>query len=1036
MMDAAANSVRIPPHLLNEVQNGRVVLVLGAGASLGATHPKGETIPKGSELAVLLANEFLGGAHAKASLSTVADMAVAQVGDARDVFRFIADLLRPFGPGPHHRLLPKFRWQGLVTLNYDEVVEKAYETARSKLNIGISDEFRIEDARSDRNATILLKLHGCITRAEDPRLPLILTPASYADYRTNRHKLFGTLESWAAERTLVFCGTTIDDSDIHLLLRELVKKYMRHPKFYLVEPNADEFVTKRWSSHNIDVITATFGDFLRTLDALSTGLARAIPVPASSVPLLDALGLGTVGVTPEVKRRLLDGVDYVMAAMPSTPIDPKLFYRGFSADWWPIVNNLDCPREIADDLIIKVVLNPRADRPAELVVLQAEAGAGKSVLLRRLAWRIANEHHKVSLWARTGAGLDPTTLEVIAPALRDRMFVFVDDLLQNAAAVVALLKRARSLKAPVTVIGGARSNQWNLHGFTLSQFVEEDAEYEVPRLSHKEIRNLLDLLERHGSLGVLESLSPNDRFDEIVRVADRQLLVALHEATSGKPLQEIIKNEYDELLPEEAQSLYLTVCLLNRTGTPVRAGLIARVHGVTFEAFQERFFTPLDRVVVSAKVREGRDVEYRARHPIIADIVVREVLADPEWLFDRVVRVVQFLNTSYTTDQESFRALTKARVLLEMFPDRHMIDQIYDAAERVAPDDGHLALQRARFEMLRESPSFERAESLLTRSEELLPRSPIVQHARAELEYQAAHKATEPLSRTAALRRADGLLIGLYSKSAGPHAWHTKCKIELLRLRSVLEDRQRSEEDEVRAIQAAEGAVSAALQGFPEDSHLLESEANLADLLDQDERALKALERAARQNLRNANIVARLSRIYRRRNERQKVHDLLRDASAANPAEPKYSFERAMLLMEEDGDGSTIEQLLRRSFSNGDRNHFAQFLHARQVYINGDVPMARVRFRELSAAAGWAPRVLGKPWVWSKCGTPVLLHGRVTRVEQWYGFIEREGTGDGVYVPRGDDGRNPLSDMPLGARVQFNLGFNFRGAFAIEPVAT
>lgn len=407
------------------------------------------------------------------------------------------------------------------------------------------------------------------------------------------------------------------------------------------------------------------------------------------------------------------------------------------------------------------------------------------------------------------------------------------------------------------------------------------------------------------------------------------------------------------------------------------------------------------------------------------------LLANPEMLFDRVVRVVQYLNTSYATDQESFQALTKARLLLEMFPDRHMIDQIYDVADRVAPDDGHLVLQRARFEMLRESPSFERAEALLARSEDLLPGSPIVQHARAELDYQAALRATEPLSRVAALRRADALLVGLYGKSAGPHVWHTKCKIELLRLRSVLESDQRSDEDEVRAIQAAETAVSAALQGFPDDAHLLDSEAKLADLLNQDERALKALERAARQNLRNASIVSRLCRIYRQRGERSKAHDLLQDASAANPGESRYSFERAMLMMEEDGDGVTIEQLLRRSFSAGDRNHFAQFLYARQVYINGDVPAGRARFKELSAAAGWGPKVMGRTWTWTRVGEPVLLHGRVVRVEQWHGFVEREGTGDWVYVPRDENGHHPLIDMEIGTRIHFNVGFTFRGPFAL-----
>jgi tetratricopeptide (TPR) repeat protein len=986
----------------------------------------------GRGLARLLAEKFLAGAHADASLSSVSDMAVAQVGDARIVFRYIADVFRPFGPGPHHKLIPHFRWCGIATLNYDEIIERAFEDAKKTLNIGRSDDFLIEDARSDRDATILLKLHGCITRADDLQLPLILTPSSYADHRSNRHKLFNTLEGWAAERSLVFCGTTIDDSDIQLLLRDIVHKYKHHPRFYLVEPFADAFVTQRWASHGITVIPASFSDFLQSLDAASVGIARGVMLGEPTIPLLDLLGLGKGGVSAEIKRRLVDGVDVVSNSLPAAPLAPRMFYRGVIGDWTPIINNLDCPRDIADDILIDVVLSGKESRPADLIVIKAEAGAGKSVLLRRLAWRTTIEHHKIALWARSGAGLDPTTLETIAPALKERLFVFVDDLLQNASAVAAVLRRARAINAPITVIGTARSNQWNLYGYSLAPFVDDEGEYELSRLSHNEIRRLLSLLETHDSLGVLKGVPSSKRFDEVIRVADSQLLVFLHEATSGLPLQEIIKNEYEQIVPDQAQSLYLSICLLNRTGTPVRAGLIARVHGVTFEDFQERFFKPLDQVVVTSKVRAGRDVEYRARHPVIAEMVVRQILLNPDDLFDRVIRLVQYLNTAYATDQESFHALTKARTLLQMFPDELMIEQIYETAEKGAPDDGHLALQHARFEMLRASPNFARARSIVAHAEELLPNNPLIQHVSAELEYQNAIHATDPLARTAALRLADNYLRGLYGKGATPHAWHTKCKIEILRLQTVLEDPQRSEDDEVRAIQSAEDVVSAALQGWPDDALLLDSESKLATLLSQDERALKALERAAKNNLRNTNIVARLSRLYRNRNEKSKAYDLLRDAAAANPGQPRYSFERAMLLMDDGGDGKQIEDLLRRSFSEGDRNHFAQFLHARQMYINGNEREGRRRFKELSASAGWAPQVGGNNWIWTRDGKPVVAFGRVSRVEKWYGTIERDGTGDWIYVPRDSTGAHPLIDMSLGTRVRFQIGFTYRGPFAVE----
>ena len=51
----------IPAHLEAQVRDGRVVLILGAGASREAQGPDGRTVPNADELAVLLANQFLGG---------------------------------------------------------------------------------------------------------------------------------------------------------------------------------------------------------------------------------------------------------------------------------------------------------------------------------------------------------------------------------------------------------------------------------------------------------------------------------------------------------------------------------------------------------------------------------------------------------------------------------------------------------------------------------------------------------------------------------------------------------------------------------------------------------------------------------------------------------------------------------------------------------------------------------------------------------------------------------------------------------------
>ena len=55
--------MEIPSFLLDQIREGRTVLVLGAGASREATSSKGIQPPVGPELAQIIADKFLGGLH-------------------------------------------------------------------------------------------------------------------------------------------------------------------------------------------------------------------------------------------------------------------------------------------------------------------------------------------------------------------------------------------------------------------------------------------------------------------------------------------------------------------------------------------------------------------------------------------------------------------------------------------------------------------------------------------------------------------------------------------------------------------------------------------------------------------------------------------------------------------------------------------------------------------------------------------------------------------------------------------------------------
>ena len=125
-------SMEIPDFLKTQVREGKVVLVFGAGASTGAVSSTGATPPVGAALGKLLSDRFLGGKFGSAPLSQISEYAISE-SSLIDVQEFIRGVFEDFEPAPFHRLVPRFRWHGLATTNYDRIVEKAYQAEKNRL---------------------------------------------------------------------------------------------------------------------------------------------------------------------------------------------------------------------------------------------------------------------------------------------------------------------------------------------------------------------------------------------------------------------------------------------------------------------------------------------------------------------------------------------------------------------------------------------------------------------------------------------------------------------------------------------------------------------------------------------------------------------------------------------------------------------------------------------------------------------------------------------------------------------------------------
>ena len=183
----------LPSDLVAAVSEGRAVLFLGAGASAGAKDKAGHDIPLARALAAKLVDKFLGKDYAGIDFRAAYDLSCSQR-DIATVQRYIFDELNGFEPAPFHLLIPQFAWAGLITTNYDLIVERSYARAPHQVQKLVPNVRDGDGATSrlDHRSVLFVKLHGCITQHNQIHPPLVASTEQLIAFREGRKGQFDT----------------------------------------------------------------------------------------------------------------------------------------------------------------------------------------------------------------------------------------------------------------------------------------------------------------------------------------------------------------------------------------------------------------------------------------------------------------------------------------------------------------------------------------------------------------------------------------------------------------------------------------------------------------------------------------------------------------------------------------------------------------------------------------------------------------------------------------------------------------------------
>lgn len=1029
----------LPDYLVNQIEEGKVVLFLGAGSSSDAVDQYGNSPPLGNKLAEKISDKFLGGKYKNSPLSQVSEYAISE-SSLFEVQDYIREIFEPFQPSKSHILMTSFKWWAIVTTNYDLIIERAYQL--NKKSAGqrpvsfIENGDKVEDKLRDSKCMPLLKLHGCVTRISNNNCPLILSTDQYIQYKKGRDRIFDHLKNWGYERIIVFIGHSLQDPDLRAILLELTQIVEYRQRYYTVTPKVDDISKRFWETKKITTLEGTFSDFMSTID-------KKNPSPFRGVLLQYKHGEGILKYKHPIYERFKSNeyllsksclqflevdVDYVKVARSQNIVNPVDFYKGYNPDWSAIEQNLDVKRNIVDDILEKhfIIKDENSER-LQFILLKGHAGSGKTIILKRIAWNAAHDFDCMCLYLKQYGKLSTSAIVEIANYCTERIFIFIDNVADRVNELSYFANSIGLEGKNITIIGAERLNEWNISCEPIADLVTD--EYKLQYLLRNEIISLISLLEKHNALGTLKGKTLEEKCSAFEVRAGRQLLVALHEATLGKTFEEIIEDEYKNIKPMEAQLLYLTICTLNRLNVPVRAGIIFRLHGINFEEFKKRLFLPLENVVHTSYNNLTRDYLYQARHPHIAEIVFDRILKHLENKFAIYIKCLKAINIDYESDRKAFKQIVRGKTLLDLFPNYELVKIIYQEAQNIAKDDPYLLHQMAIYEMNRPNGNMQSCLSLLKKANKIRPDDSSIKHSLTEFNLHCAEIAKTDLEKEAYLNDAERGACDLVKKLPfSPFGYHTLIKASLARLRFYLNKPTIEQSTIEKIITDAEKYLADGLQQFPENSHLLEADSHVAYLLSDSSRAVESLKKAFESNPRNSFVALSLYRQFVYNKSYKDAKDILEKALNAKPHDNRLHFAYADLLITTDEkEGDLIAYHLKRSFTPGDKNYFAQILYGRQLFINDNIVESNDLFNSLRT-------IRCSPDLRDKLSSPLkdTFTGEIIKKDISFCFILRDGKRDHIYAHVSNMKDSVWEKIVIGLRVCFKIAFTLRGVNAFD----